>query len=1052
MTTDRQRGKLQIEKLVTAFSEGIGDFKHSSYDEAKVRSGFVDPFFEALGWPVEDSSRRIAGKRQVVLEDRDGTGKRPDYGFYSGKSLKFFVEVKKPAVPISTDLDAIFQAKSYAWNKKVPLVLLTDFEELKGFFGGIRPLRDKPNAGVLPPLDLKFDRYVESFDFLWDTLSREAVEAGSIERFLLGHFKKRSGSIFTARGAVPVDAAFLEDLAGWRELLARELALRNEFSSDQALTECVQRILDRLVFIRVCEARGVTRGEPMLRAFEAWKQSGGSLYERLVSIFQSLMPQFNGNLFASHFSEGQKIEQDDVLEQILKGLYVQTPYRFDALPVEILGSIYERFLGSTIRLTQSGRAKVEEKPEVRHAGGVYYTPRFIVDAITAETLTPLTQGKAPHELLKLRVLDPACGSGSFLLSAFQHLVDAHLAHYKGLPLNKLPKEEAFLFDGEVRLTLKQRKKILTSSIFGLDKDPQAIEVAQMSLYLKLLEGEDEQSLARRETYEMFRADKYLPSLSKNLLCGNSLIESQDLGLPGLLDTGAEQDEALLQIRPFDWGSTATGFGDILKEGGFDAVVGNPPYIRIQEIQKWSPKEVAVFKKKFRSASRGNFDIYVLFVEQSLAKLKPRGSIGFILPHKFFQANYGEQLRNLLAERKAVSQIVDFGDAQIFDGATTYTCLLFLSGAPRETFALRSVREQADLSGALERTLEKGTEPVPSSLLARKTWDFRTGGGWLNTLRERLSGLPTLGSLAPAIFQAPVTGADYVFLLYGPRGKGRQWSLESSQLERTVIIEKDLLVPVLQGARDVKRWDYQEPQAWLIHPYVLNPGEKPRLLTERELRAFPATHDYLSKCRSRLESRKSGDFKGAGKWYAYARPQNLERFAGPKFMMPYMVNQTAVYHDAQGGYYFLNVTTGGYGFTLPTVQCSPYFILALIQSELLDTLVRQGGSNFRGGYFPCNKQFIENLPLFVPDLRHSGQKAEHDKLVALAEQAIQARQRAARLTSEHEKTLFERRLAAIQEEIDDRVYSLYQVTLAERQAIAQALAESEQKEAPETAET
>ena len=803
----------------------------------------------------------------------------------------------------------------------------------------------------------------------------------------------RKGNPLAGRGTTPFDAALLAKLAKWRATLAHELSLRNVFQSDQALTEAVQRLLDRIVFVRLCEARGLARGEPMKQAWRTWRECGGTLYPSLVQVFRDISIHFHGGLFGRHASEDLEIQKNEVLDAILSDLYESLDDGFHNVPVEILGSIHERFIGSTIRLTAAGRVRIEEKPEMRHAGGVYYTPAFIVDAIVEKTLRPLTAGRSPAELLRLRVLDPACGSGSFLLGAFTHLIDAHLAYYRRQGISR-------------SLTLERKKEILSSCIFGVDRDPQAIEVAQMSLYLKLMEGESEPSLARRETLG-------------NLVAGNSLVSSQDLG---------RQSPLLAQGSGLE--PLSTGLG----EGGFDAVVGNPPYIRIQEMQRWAAREVELYKWKYESARTGNVDIYMLFVEQGLKLLKKKGRLGFILPNKFFQAKYGAGLRKLLAERKAVAEVVDFGDAQVFEGATTYTCLLFLTARPTEQIAVRRVRADSEVSTALDRALAEEATSIPAVDLSRPVWDFRSQSPEAASLAGRLGKVPSLGSLAPAIFQAPVTGADHVFLLHGPKGKGRRWRLHSEHLEADVEVEPDLLVPVLRGSKDLKPWVAPEPEAWLLLPYACATGRRPELMPEERLQEYPRLYSYLRECRAALERRRSGNFRGACRWYAYARPQNLERFAQRKFLLPYMVNRLTLHHDANGGTYFLNVTTGGYGFTLPASKADPDFVVGLFHSRLLNYLVRSRGQNFRGGYFPCNKQFVEALPVHLLDPGKAHERAQHDAVLTLVDRCRQGTQRLRGPHSDHERRLLERQLEAAERELDALVYELYGMSVKEREQV------------------
>jgi len=340
-------------------------------------------------------------------------------------------------------------------------------------------------------------------------------------------------------------------------------------------------------------------------------------------------------------------------------------------------------LGKVIRLTAGHQAKVEEKPGVRKAGGVYYTPAYIVEYIVKHTVGLQVEGQSPAQLAggpagnkdrpPFRVLDMACGSGSFLLGAYQCLLDYCFKWY----IEHKPEtfKKAVYKDprgGEWRLTIEEKKRILTTHIFGVDIDAQAVEVSKLSLLLKVLEGETDQSLSLSQ---LPFGDRALPNLADNIKCGNSLI-GPDYFTGRLI----ADPEEMKRVNPFDW---SQGFPEAIKAGGFDCVIGNPPYIRIQTMKEWAPLEVEIYKELFRAGGTGNYDIYVVFIEQGLKLLNPQGHLGFICPHKFFNSQYGEPVRAIIAKGKHLSQAVHFGDQQVFDTATTYTCLLFLHKSPTE---------------------------------------------------------------------------------------------------------------------------------------------------------------------------------------------------------------------------------------------------------------------------------------------------------------------------------------------------------------------------------
>ncbi|MCF8128093.1 MAG: N-6 DNA methylase [Deltaproteobacteria bacterium] len=282
------------------------------------------------------------------------------------------------------------------------------------------------------------------------------------------------------------------------------------------------------------------------------------------------------------------------------------------------------------------QAKIEEKPEVRKAGGVFYTPVYIVDYIVKSTVGKLLEGKKPGSrggVSQLRILDPACGSGSFLIGAYQYLLDWHRDEYVKEPEKWARGKNPSIYQsqkGEWHLTTDERKRILLNNIYGVDVDDQAVQITRLSLLLKVLEGEDEQSIGKQ--LKMFQ-ERVLPDLSKNIKCGNSLI-GPDYYSGGQLSMF--DDEAVYRINAFDW---ETEFDDIISRGGFDAVIGNPPYVRQEGLSAFKP----YFQKNY-SVYNGVADLYVYFIEKGFSLLKEKGLFSYIVANKWLRANYGKSLR------------------------------------------------------------------------------------------------------------------------------------------------------------------------------------------------------------------------------------------------------------------------------------------------------------------------------------------------------------------------------------------------------------------------
>ncbi|HXQ38357.1 MAG TPA: type I restriction endonuclease, partial [Anaerolineales bacterium] len=420
-----------IRGLVERFEQHRDTYVYRSgrYNETQLRREFLDPFFEALGWDIFNKQGFAELYKDVIHEDSlliEGENKAPDYAFRIGGTRKFFVEAKKPAVNIEMNISPAFQLRRYAWSAKLPLGILTDFEEFAVYDCRIKPDKgDKASTGRIKLLSYK--DYIEKWDEIAAIFSREAVLKGSFDEYAEG--------IKTKKGTTEVDDAFLAEIERWRELLAKNIALRNPSLSVRELNYAVQMTIDRIVFLRICEDRGIERDEQLKEI-----SSGKNIYTNLCQLFQRADARYNSGLF--HFKnekdQSSPIDSltlnlridDKVLQDILKNLYYpESPYVFREIPSDILGQVYERFLGKVIRLTAGHQAKVEEKPEVRKAGGVFYTPTFIVENIVQNTVGKLLEGKTPKEVARLKFLDPACGSGTFPLGAFQYLLDWHLKYY-----------------------------------------------------------------------------------------------------------------------------------------------------------------------------------------------------------------------------------------------------------------------------------------------------------------------------------------------------------------------------------------------------------------------------------------------------------------------------------------------------------------------------------------------------------------------------------------------------------------------------------------------
>lgn len=1014
-----EQGRDEAAKLCQFFAQHRDNFRGPGTKEAYVRQQLIDPLFEALGWDLRNTAQVAPQYREVVTEDSldvEGQQRAPDYAFRVGTTPKFYVEAKKCGVNLAADPAPAFQLRRYGWSGKVPVSILTDFEEFAVYDCTTRP-RPGDKASVSRILYFTSDQYPDRWRELWDLFSRDAVWSGAFDQYAASKRK---------RGTSEVDTEFLREIEGWRENLARNLALRNPALSSEDLNAAVQRTIDRVIFLRMAEDRGL---EPYERLLNLSKKP--NIYHEFVhTLCVEADGKYNSGIF--HFSDEKETAEppdritpglvldDKVFKAILQSLYFAhgSPYHFGVLPVEILGTVYERFLGRVIRLTAGHQAKVEEKPEVRKAGGVYYTPAYIVDYIVRSTVGVRIAGKSPAQLAggkgkaPLRVLDMACGSGSFLLGAYQCLLDHCLRWYQENTPEKHPKSVHLdPRTGAWRLTIEEKKRILTTHLFGVDIDLQAVEVSKLSLLLKALEGEDDASLSSQM---MLFHQRVLPNLAANIQCGNSLI-GPDYFTADLLPDPQE----MRRVNPFDWNAA---FPQAMKDGGFDCVIGNPPYIRIQTMKEWAPLEVEIYKRLYRAAQQGNYDIYVVFIEQGLRLLNPAGSLGFICPHKFFNAKYGAPVRQLIAEGNHLAHVVHFGDQQIFDGATTYTCLLFLDKAPAPECRYVKVDSLPKW-----RATGEGTEgQVAAERVGSKEWSFAIGKA--TDLQSRLLEAPLrLQDVTRRIFQGIKTGCDKAYIVHKLEEKGGQARIFSPQTGAEHCIEAGLLHPLIKGG-DSKSYAITPTDRHILFPYA-GVGQTARLISANQMNTqYPLAWEYLCANRQALQAREHGKMSGES-WYSYSRNQALDVISVPKIFTPDLACRSAFSFDQTGEFFFTGGVSGGYGI-LVAEGFSALFLLGLLNSRLLDWIHHTCATQMRGGWYSYESRFIRDLPILYPDTGSKEGKSLHDRMVTLVTSMLTLHKQLASAVSEAQRTVVERQIAATDAEINRLVYGLYGLTAEE----------------------
>lgn len=1015
----------KVQELVEHFEEQLPSYKSAEYNETQTRIQFIDPFFKALGWDMDNSSGYAEAYREVIHEDKikiSGATKAPDYSFRlpGGKRL-FFVEAKKPSVFVKEEIPPAYQLRRYGWSAKLPISIITDFEEFAIYDCTKKPLTtDKASTARLKYFT--FRDYINEFDFLWDTFSKEKVLKGSFDKFVQSDTYKK--------GTTTVDKEFLASLDEWRKELAMNIALRNEKLNEDELNFVVQQTIDRIIFLRIAEDRNV---EGYGRLKDIIKT--GDYYNNLFQYFREADEKYNSGLFDFRKDTlSKKLTIDNkVIKDIINELYYPlSPYEFSVLSVEILGSAYEQFLGKQIKLTAGHRAHIEEKPEVRKAGGVYYTPQYIVDYIVKQTVGKLTEGKTPKEISKLKIVDPACGSGSFLIGAFEYLMNWHKEFYRNK--GNLPKKDNPLTpDGH--LTTAEKKRILLNNIHGVDIDPNACEVTKLSLLLKCMEGETNASIQNQ--LKLFN-ERVLPTLDNNIKCGNSLIDTDFY--EGLFDLEPELEK---KVKPFSW---EKAFPEIFKKkkaevinelkfqldtiqkqadaaektakalikkyqskveeseiqygftSGFDVVIGNPPYVR-QEL-------LGDFKQYFQKHYKvyhGMSDLYSYFFERGIRLLNRNGLFGIIVANKWMRSSYGEPLRKWFKQQQ-IKQIIDFGDLPVFQGTTTYPSIII--AAPTNDFSKVETFEVVNVKtldfSSLDQYVNENRSYSNKKSLEDAGWNLgsETEQALLKKLQQ--TGIPLSDYVKEKIYRGILTGLNEAFVI------------DEATKKRLIKEDKksaEVIKPFLVG-KDIKRYGTTKNDKYLIlfpKGFTNQKRQNPKNAWSWLKENYPALAKHLQQ----FEEKGKKRFDQGEYWWELRACDYYNEFDKVKIMLPDIALRMQATYDEQNNFC---VNTA---YIIPVAD---KYMLAILNSSLIQFLYSKISSSIRGGYLRFIRQYLEALPII-----DKPNKSLHDEIVKLVDTMLELNKQKQKASLPNEIEQLEQRIAHTDKKIDRLVYQLYGLT-------------------------
>lgn len=917
-----------IRDLVAKY-ETLTASQRRAYNETATRTDFIDPLFEALGWNMHDNA-------EVAREDRVRRRKRVDYAFKTRGVTRFLLEAKRPRVSLD-ESDTIRQATDYAWNQGVDWVVLCNFEGLRVFYASHFGRAERHR----PVLTLGHSDYESRIDDLW-LLSRPATEARELPRQMRGLPRRQ-----------PVDEQLFEDLAEWRRDLLGAARAYNEDWTQEQCDEAVQRILNRLIFIRSVEDRGIEDPQLVSLAHELVDnpRSSGALPQRLRDLFRQLDEVYNERLFAEHFSEDYEGEAQPLVDMV-KGLDHRvdgTSYDFSAIGVDVLGTIYEQYL-----------TKVQAERERRKQQGIYYTPRFVVSYIVRNTLTRALEAARESGGIaaarQLRVLDLACGSGSFLIAAFD-ILDDWLAEN----------------DDSLRDAAERRQHILKENLFGVDLDAQAVEVTRLNLWLRAVD--------RRQR---------LPDIP-NIREGNSLIDES-----------------------FDW---QREFPQVFDNGGFDVVVGNPPYVR-QEALTQEFKQYA--KAQYRTW-HGRADLYVCFYERAHELLRPGGHFGFVSSNKFMRAAYGKTLRQHLLDETKLQEIIDFGELPVFREAATFpaiviTCKRWSGEDDDAQEFIYAVIKKLDFQDFDVAVSEQATVLDERSLRG-DSWALAPAEDMEILLQMRAAGVLLNDYLGPQtkVQYGIKTGLNEAFVIER-RTRDRICRLNPQS--------KQLIQPLLLGT-DVRKFRIEDECRFLIN---IAKGWTKEHCGQTEPEAWmreehPLLMNHLGQFEERLRHRvDQGEY-----WWELRACDYLEEFFKDKIIFPIIAKESRFTLDTKN--HLLNDKS----FFVPT---NDLHLLGLLNSSILWFFFARNlsvlGDADAGGRLEFRKVHVNRIPIVRADPADPRRQAiERNVREALELAPRHAEAEREKLDERHDMA---RRLAEIDAAIDDAVCSLYGLSDAQRRRV------------------
>ena len=928
----------KIRELISDYEEikKSGEIKHKN--ETETRESFISPLFKALGWNTENRLK----SNDSVSKEENIAGKRSDYGFRINGIPKFFLEAKSlKEENIEHNSKYVTQAIDYAWMKSCSLAILCNFETIAVYNADWKDSNYWNNIlFVFHPSDFLTNPHFKM-------LSKESFEKNELDTYAKENYKKQL--------KYRIDKQLLQDMIHFREILSKDIVKNNQ---DKHLTqddidESVQRILDRLIFIRNAEDRGLEENQLQSIVRQWYSKGKGHLMKEISRIYADYDRNYNSKLFAHHLCDDLYMD-NEALQEVIEGLNhsKDNSYRYDFSIIEsdVLGNIYEQYLGNILKSTPK-RAKLEESKTHRKEQGIYYTPSYIVDYIVKNTVGEYIKTHTPEEIKKVRILDPACGSGSFLIRAYKELENYWL-HNSDFAQTTLDSEEFY----------SKKVEILKNNIFGVDLDPKAVEIAQLNLLLQISERKQR-----------------LPILQNNIKVGNSLI-----------------DDPFISDKAFKWEGEFSG---VMKEGGFDIIISNPPYLKIEELPE---KERKYYQENYSETYMKRYDAYALFTEKGVTLLKEGGIFGMIIPSTILNNLSFINIRKFLINSTSITKVVNLG-GKIFKGVNNDTLILILK--KQRLNQITTIYDVPKYGGGIATIKESGKVNIRANYgPPLYNIELRLTKEADKILTKMNQNSIPLGEISNC-FQGLVTGSNEAYIV-------------TKEQIFTEGLENKLCKPVLFGD-NVSRYVKPNPKYYVIY-----------VTKQTDINSFPKIKKRLEIFKGELVRKREVKL-GRQPWYSLHWPRESTNFECEEKIVVQCIRNLSLKRrivatlDTKKLYadHTLNIIYS------KNAKYNIKYVLGILNSKLINYL-------FQRRYVDINIKgiYLKEIPIRQIDFGSQLDMHYYESMIELVNKILNLNDELQTTNFTDKRISIEQELALIDRQIDNLVYDMYGLDKQEREIV------------------